>query len=83
MIRSISEEKLSWAKIDPVLPIRSNTRRISGAKITGIASSSIGSVLVINQENAGSTRRLESKLMTTIKNKTPRSKTSALVSLSM
>ena len=61
--------------------MRSNTLLISGAKITGIASSNVGRVLVITHEKAGSTLRLESKPMTTIRNRTPLRRTSALVSL--
>jgi len=82
MIFSISVDRWSWEKIDPVLPMRSRTRRISGANITGIANNKVGRVLEISQENAGSTLKLDNKLITTIRNKTPRSNTNALVSRS-
>ena len=45
----------------PARPSRSRARRISGAKMTGMASSNAGRILWISQEKAGSSTRVVSK----------------------
>ena len=60
--------------IVPARPIRSSARRISGAKITGMASSMAGTEFRTSHENAGRSTRLVTRISTTTIRITPRSK---------
>ena len=65
---------------DPARPIRSSARRISGAKMTGIAINIVGRAVLINQEKAGRSTRLVRRLSKITNKITPRRITIAWVS---
>ena len=75
-------EALPLLNMEPARPRRSRPRRISGANITGIASTRAGKVVRTSHENAGRAAVLFSRAPSTTNTSTPRSSTTAWVSRS-
>ena len=65
----------------PALPNFSSARLISGAKMTGMARKKAGSVVLTSHENAGKLTAVVISMTTIINRITPRSRTTACVSL--
>ena len=91
-LSTASMTALSWVslalvslkgKIMPARPIRSRVRRISGAKITGIARSRAGRVVLTSQEKAGKFSKLVRNTMKTTRKIMPRRSVMACVSRRM